>query len=176
MKNNNLDLQSMVKEFHILSEHPVSELPTLPTLQRWLQRKGWGVIEEVVEQIHTLCNNKEEFIQSIDAMHKALETAKEKMWNREFITDETDKKVALADGLGDEAYFLFGDAVEAGIPLADIVAIIQKANMSKFYVDENGRLYAKKDAENKVKKAPTFQPPEAEIKEYIEKLIEKGNE
>lgn len=175
MKNNNLDLQSMVKEFHILSEHPVSEYPTLPTLDRFIQRKGWGVLEEVVEQIHTLCNNKEEFNQSIGKLHYWIDVAQNKMKDREFIQDETDKKVALGDGLGDEAVFLYGDAVEAGIPLAQIFAIIMKANMSKFFVDENGRLYAKKDENDKVMKAPTFQPPEEEIKAFILNLIEKGN-
>ena len=173
------DMQRMVAEFHDAFNHPVGEKPSLIPLQRLVDRKGWGVLEEMVEQIHSVANNKEEFLSAIEDIKKYLDKAVDKQLSREFIQDENDKIVALADGIADELYFLLGDAVEASIDIEPILRIVQDSNMSKLFTDEEtGEKYAKYDENDKIMKSPEFREPEPLIKKEIENQIldcENGN-
>lgn len=166
-------LQNHVLEFHKQFNHPHNEKPTLPTLERFVDRKGWGVIEETIEQIKVISNNEEEFYKAIGKLQSYFVKAVEKQENKPFITDETEKITALADGLADEMYFLFGDCVEAGIDIEPVFDIVQNSNMSKLFTDENGNKYAKYDKNNKVMKSPEFFSPEPYIKEEIERQLNK---
>lgn len=78
----------------------------------------------------------------------------------EEVLDETlralreDDLVGLADGICDSIYVLVGTALEYGLPLEQLWAEVQRANMAKFaegwWVREDG----------KVMKPPGWQPPE----------------
>lgn len=163
------ELQQMVAEFHKAFKHPVTDKPTLISLQRLVDRKGWGVLEEMIEQIHSLSNNEEEFLSSVEQIKKYLDKAVKKQLSKEYIQDEKDKIVALADGLADELYFLLGDAVEAGVDIDPILRIVQDSNMSKLFTDEEtGEKYAKYDENDKIMKSPEFKEPEPLIKKEIE--------
>ena len=167
------NMQNQVLEFHKLFGHPISEKPTLPTLERYTNRKGWGSIEEAVEQLFTLSNSVEEFEATIDTLHTYLDKAKEKQLQKEIITDETEKVVALADGLADELYFLLGDCVEAGIDIEPILSIVQNSNLSKLFKDEHGNKYAKSNEFGKVIKSPEFFEPEPFIEEEVLRQLNK---
>lgn len=164
-------MQNQVKEFHEAFEHPVSDKPTLPTLERFTNRKGWGVLEECVEQLAVLSESKEEFENTIFQLHAYLDKAKDKQLQKEDspigISNTQDKIVALADGLADELYFLLGDCVEAGVDIEPVLNIVQQSNLSKLFTDENGNKYAKNDENGKIMKSPEFFPPEDKIKEEI---------
>jgi len=164
-------LQNIVEDFQITFRHPAESTPTLPTLERFTNRKGWGVLEEVVEQLHTLSDNEKEFNVAIGNLHHYLDVAHTKQLKKDFITDKTDKLVALADGLGDELWFLLGDVVEAGIDIQPVIEIIKASNDSKLFVAEDGTKYAKQDENGKIMKSPEFFPPESKIKEEIQRQI-----
>ena len=164
-------LQNLVLEFHEKFNHPRSEKPTLVSLDRLTDRKGWGVVEEMVEQLHTVSNNQEEFEASIEKIKSYIDKAVVKQSTKPFITDTNEKIVNLADGLADELYFLLGDCVESGIDIEPVLTIVQDSNLSKLYTDENGNKYAEYDENNKVKKSPNFFPPEDRIKEEIQRQI-----
>lgn len=166
-------LQNIVKDFQVTFGHPAESKPTLPSLERFTNRKGWGSIEEAVEQLYVLSNSVEEFESVIDTLHDYLDKAKEKQLNKPLITDETDKIVALADGLGDELWFLLGDCVEAGIDIEPVIEIIQSSNNSKLFEDENGNKYAKQDENGKIIKSKFFFQPEDKIKEEVLRQFNK---
>lgn len=169
------NLQQMVKEFQETFGHPVEEKPTLLSLQRLVDRKGWGSLEEIIEQVHSVSNNKEEFLSAVEQIKGYLDKAVEKQLEKEFIQDEQAKIVALGDGLGDELYFLLGDAVEAGIDIEPVFKTIHNSNMSKLYKDEEtGKTYVKYDENNKVQKSPNFVPPEPLIEKEIERQIKEA--
>lgn len=167
------DMQNQVKDFHLAFGHPVSDKPTLPTLERFTNRKGWGAIEEAVEQLHTLSRDQNEFDTAIQTIHDYVDQAAKKQLNKEFITDETEKIVALADGLADELYFLLGDMVEAGVDIEPVLSIVQNSNMSKLFDAEDGTKYAKEDENGKIIKSPNFFEPEPFIKEEILRQLNK---
>lgn len=167
-------MQNIVEEFQLTFGHPAEKKPTLPTLERMTDRKGWGVLEEMVEQLHTLSNNENEFKQTIGTLHHYLDEAMMKQLKKEFITDKTEKIVALADGLADELWFLLGDAVEAGIDLEPIINIVRLSNLSKLYTNpETGEKYAKINENGKIMKSPEFFAPEDRIKEEILRQLQK---
>ena len=167
MKQFTNTMQNQVKDFHIAFGHPVSNKPTLPTLERFTNRKGWGAMEEAVEQLHSIANNQEEFDFAVEQLHVFLDKAKVKQSKKEFIADKTEKVVALADGLADELYFLLGDCVEAGVDIEPVLNIVQLSNISKLFTDEDGNKYAKQDEFGKIQKSPEFFPPEDKIAEEI---------
>lgn len=171
-------MQNQVKDFHKLFQHPISNTPTLPSLERFTNRKGWGCIEESVEQLFNLSETEEEFNNTIETLHKYLDKAKAKQLAKHKptpITDEnkTDRITALADGLADELYFLLGDCVEAGIDIERVLSIVQDSNLSKLFTDENGNKYAKNDVNGKVIKSSAFFEPEGKIKEEILRQLNK---
>lgn len=164
------NMQQMVADFHDEFNHPVANKPALISLQRIVDRKGWGVLEEMTEQIHAVANNKKEFLSSIEQIKKYLDKAVDKQLSQEFIQDEGEKIVALADGIADELYFLLGDAVEVGIDVEPILRIVQDSNMSKLFTnEETGERFVKYDENDKIMKSPEFIPPESRIKAEIEK-------
>ena len=164
-------LQNIVKRFQIIFGHPFNNKPTLPTLERFVDRKGWGTLEESIEQIHTLSNNQEEFDAAIEKLRGYFDKAVQKQAGKEFIVDTEEKLAALADGLGDEAWFLFGDCVEAGIDIEPVIEIIERSNNSKMFTEEDGKKYVKYDENNKIMKSPEFFAPEPYILEEIKRQL-----
>lgn len=164
-------LQNIVLNFQQKFGHPFEHKPTLPSLERFTNRKGWGAIEESLEQLHTLSNNEEEFLAAAEKIKVALDVAIKKQLTKEYILDKKEKLAALGDGLGDELWFLIGDFIESGIDMQPIIKIIEESNMSKLFTDENGNKYAKNDDLGKIIKSPDFFAPEPKIAEEILRQI-----
>ncbi len=164
-------LQNIVEDFQITFKHPAESTPTLPTLERFTNRKGWGSIEEAVEQLYSISEDKVDFINAVNKLHEYLDKAMAKQLEKPLITNKTDKIVALADGLGDELWFLLGDCVEAGIDIQPVIEIIKESNDSKLFTDEDGNKYAKQDENGKIMKSSSFFAPEDKIKEEIQRQI-----
>lgn len=164
-------LQNIVLKFQQTFGHPFNAKPTLPTLKRFVDRKGWGTLEEAIEQIHTLSNNQKEFDAAVAKMRVYFEKAVQKQRGKDFILDEKEKLAALSDGLGDELWFLLGDCVEAGIDIEPIIEIIEKSNNSKMFTDEDGKPYVKLDSYGKIMKSPEFFAPEPYILEEIKRQL-----
>lgn len=69
--------------------------------------------------------------------------------------EETNDLVEIADALGDMAYIIAGTAIVYGIPLAQVMDEIQRANMSKLGAD--GQPLMREDG--KILKGPNYTPP-----------------
>lgn len=163
-------MQNVVARFQKTFGHPLETKPTLPTLGRFVNRKGWGTVEEMVEQLHTLSNNQEEFESAIESIRMYLDKAVVKQAGKEFILDPEEKKAHLADGLVDELWFLLGDFCEAGIDAEPVLNIVDDSNMSKLFTnEETGERYAKADENGKIMKSPEFFAPEERIAEEIKR-------
>lgn len=98
-----------------------------------------------------------------------MEDAYEKSLKDEFITNDLDRVVAQMDALTDADYFIKGSFVEAGVKPQPLFEIVQAANMSKLFTDENGNKYAKYREDGKILKSPEFFTPEGKLKEEIER-------
>src|SRR5690606_11835420 len=137
---------NVVANFQSTFGHPLELKPTLPTMERFVARKGWGTVEEMTEQIHTLANNEEEFLSAMYQIKDAVEVAIKKQLEKEYILDEKEKIAHLGDGLTDELWFLLGDFCEVGIDAEPVLNIVDDSNMSKLFEnEETGELYAKAD-------------------------------
>lgn len=165
-------MQNVVANFQKTFSHPLEVKPKLPTMERFVARKGWGTVEEMVEQIHTLANNSEEFLEAMESIKQALNLAIERQVKRPYITDKVEKIALLGDGLTDELWFLLGDFCETGIDAEPVLSIVDDSNMSKLFKDEEtGELYAKEDERGKIIKSPRFFPPEERIVEEIKRQM-----
>lgn len=167
-------LQNIILNFQKVFGHPHESKPTVPSLERFVNRKGWGAIEESVEQLHTLSSNQEEFEAAANTLKTYIDKAVAKQAGKPFLTDETEKLAALADGLGDELWFLLGDCVEAGIDIDPVIRIIEASNLSKLFTAPDGTKYAEEDEKGKIIKSPDFFAPEEKIKEDIIRQMKKG--
>lgn len=165
------NMQNMVQEFQETFGQPHNSKPTLPTLGRFINRKGWGALEEIIEQFHTLSDNEEEFLHATEVFKTYIDKAVRKESDKPFLKTEEEKLVHLADGLADELFFLIGDCVEAGIDIEPVLRIVQESNMSKLFTKENGTKYVEYDEHGKVTKSPEFFAPETKIKAEILRQI-----
>lgn len=157
---------TLVKEFHEAFNHPVSDKPTVIDAERGLNRTVWTG-EELVEFLHALSKDKEQFAKLYYDFLEGLKKAYLKSLATEFIQDDTERIVAMADALTDTSYFLNGTFVEMGVLPQPLFEIVQNSNMSKLFTDENGNKYAKYREDGKIQKSPEFFPPEEKLKEEI---------
>ena len=74
------------------------------------------------------------------------------------------------DALCDLIYFAVGTAVELGIDPSDVFGAIQRANMSKLWPDGKPHY----NEFNKVIKPKGWEPPDKEIRKYIDKALNKS--
>lgn len=163
-------LQNHVKDFHEAFSHPVGNKPTPLALERAINRSIWTV-EESIEFIAASCSSQEEFKAAYEKFLKGLEKAYEKSLNGEFATTDEEKVIGQADALADQLYFSFGSAVEIGVDIEPIFDIVQSANMSKLFTDDNGNKFAKCREDGKIIKSPNFFSPEPLIKEEVIKQM-----
>lgn len=165
-------LQNHVKDFHEAFQHPVAKLPAPMALERAINRSIWTA-EESIEFIAAACSSKEEFEESFKQFIEGLQKAYEKSLAGEFPQTDEEKVVAQADALADQLYFSFGSAVEIGVDIEPVFDIVQAANLSKLYTDENGKKYAKYREDGKVLKSPDFFSPEPFIREEVLRQLKK---
>ena len=161
---------NQVKEFSETFNHLVNESPTLIDKQLATNRTIWTT-EELVEYLHSISDSQEEFDAHFEIYVKGLYAAKEKSDKDEFVTDHKDKLVAVGDALGDTLYFVLGTFLAHGIEPQGVFDAIQKANMSKTFIDKEGSPYAKYNTDGKVVKSDRFTSPEEDIKTYIESKL-----
>lgn len=163
----------LVKEFHQSFNHPLSEVPTTIDAQRGLNRTVWTG-EELVEFLHALSKDKEEFAKLYYGFLEGLKKAYMKSLDTEFIDNAEDRVVAMADALVDTSYFLNGTFVEIGVDPRKPFQIVHQSNMSKLFT-EDGVKVAKYREDGKVLKSPEFFAPEDKLKEEIVRQINGVN-
>lgn len=160
-----------VSEFQRISDYPTSRTPVTLTGRRATERVTY-IAEELVEILRASTSSDLEFGYAVDALYRSIGEAMERELGRVTKKPLTEQ----ADGWGDVMYYTFGSFVEMGVPPQRVMDAIQGANMSKFFIDSEGRPYAKKrKADGKVmKNLETFRTPEGDIEEYIEQLMKRG--
>ncbi|WP_107840880.1 hypothetical protein [Metasolibacillus meyeri] len=163
-------LQNHVRDFHIAFNHPAPEQLVPMERERAINRSVWTA-EEAIEFIAASCSTKEEFMESYERFLTGMQKAYEKSLNGEFPQTAEEKVIAQADALADQLYFSFGSAVEIGVDIEPVFDIVQGANMSKLFTDENGNKYAKCREDGKIIKSPDFYSPEPFIKEEVLKQM-----
>lgn len=164
-------LQNMVEEFHVKFGHPHNESPKALELGRITDRTTWTVEEFVAELLHASSSNKEEYKNAFAKVLEGLYKAYFEQLDKEFIQNDEDRIVAQADALTDGIYFAMGSAVELGVDIEPVFDIVQGANMSKLFTDENGNKFAKYREDGKVLKSPDFYQPEEFIQAEIKKQM-----
>lgn len=174
MTNYSNEAQQQVAEFQKTFGHPAPNEPTVLELDRVVGRSSWGSGEEMVELIHASSKNEKEFKDAFVSLLQGLRTAYQKQVVKEFPTTKEDRLVAQADAIADHLYFVMGDAVEAGIDIGKVMTIVNDANMSKLFTDENGNKYVKTNESGKIMKSPEFEPPEEKIKLEVLRQIEES--
>lgn len=157
---------TLVKEFHKAFNHPVADKPTAIEAERGLNRTIWTG-EELVEFLHACSQSKEQFATLYYAFLEGLHKAYKKSLETEFIKDEVERIVAMADALTDSSYFLNGTFVEMGVLPQPLFELVQASNMSKLFTNENGEKYAKYREDGKIQKSPEFFAPEQKLKEEV---------
>ena len=167
-------LQQHVLHFHEAFGHPIADTPKPISLQRATARAVWTA-EECIEMIQASSSNKEEFAKAFWQFSEGMKKAYLKSLNSgDFPQTDFDKTVALADAITDQLYFSFGSAVEIGVDIEEIFNIVQSANMSKLFTDENGKKYAKYREDGKILKSPEFFAPEEQIKLEVHHQVQKA--
>lgn len=90
-------------------------------------------------------------------------------WEEYIDAEEADDMVEVADALADMIYIAYGTALSYGIPLDEVLAEVQRSNMSK--LGEDGKPIYREDG--KVLKGPNFSEPD--IKSILIKHGWKGS-
>lgn len=127
-----------VREFHEVFGHPIVDRPSELDFERLSLR---------LELI------REEFCELLEA--SGLEDAAMEVRGVYLNPDGEQNLVEIADALGDLEYVINGMALEAGIPLPDVVAEIHQSNMSKLGPD--GKPIYREDG--KILKGEGFKEP-----------------
>ncbi len=123
--------QEMVKDFHVLNQFPVDELlsdgkhnfPGVREALDYITAKLRVQVNSI--KVSAMSSQKigDERLYRVYLMLEELTEVIEAMANN--------NEVELADGLGDLQYVLLGTAVTYSIPMKEVFAEIQKANMAK---------------------------------------------
>lgn len=158
--------QQQVKEFHEAFNHPIESSPVPMGLERAISRTIWTG-EELIEFLHASSNDMGEFTAAyynvLDGLHKAFA----KSSAVEFVTSDLERVTAQSDALVDADYFINGSYVELGVDSSKVFDIVQEANMSKLFTDEEGNKYPKYREDGKILKSPEFFSPEERIEREI---------
>lgn len=174
MTNYSNEAQQQVAEFQKTFGHPAPDSPTVLKLDRVVGRSSWGSGEEIIELLHASSDNEIEFKSAFVGLLQGLRKGYEKQLAKEFPTTEEERLVAQADAIADHLYFALGDAVELGVDIGKIITIVNEANMSKLFTDEDGNKYVKTNDEGKIMKSPEFQAPEENIRLEVLRQIEES--
>ena len=164
--------QQQVKEFQEAFNHPVADTPTAIELERATNRSIWTG-EEIVEFLHASSTNQDEFTATFDKFLEGLVAAYHKSSKVKFPKNNTERIIAQVDALTDTLYFVYGSFVELGVDSQPVFDIVQGANMSKLFIDENGNKYPKYREDGKILKSEHFYSPEEFIAEEVQSQINK---
>lgn len=136
MINGMSSLMLDVAAFHRATDTPIAEVPSIPSDERVKLR---------------LDLISEEFFELLDSLGWA-------QYGADFMPDPNGHRniVATADALADLVYVIIGTALEFGIPLDEVWAEVQRANLAKIGAD--GKVH--KRADGKVLKPEGWMPPD----------------
>lgn len=137
------DPEALVRVFHDVFYVPVRDQPPSVSGDRVAMRMAL-IAEEAAELVGAVYGKSAEAVMT-EAYARAVAA-----------DDHTRDVVATADALGDLVYVLYGMALECGIPLAEVLAEIQDANLSKLDVDGSPLLRE----DGKVLKGPHYRRPD----------------
>jgi predicted HAD superfamily Cof-like phosphohydrolase len=137
------DPEALVRTFHETYALPVRQGPATVDHDRVHMRMAL-VAEELAELVAAVYGER-----AGEHMTAALTRA---------VADDDGVRdvVGAADALADLVYVVYGMALECGIPLADVLAEVQRSNLSKLGAD--GRPIYREDG--KVLKGPGYHPPD----------------
>lgn len=137
------DPEALVREFHATYALPVES--GAPDVDRDRVHMRMALIAE-------------EFAELMTAVYGARAgTLAEEAFAAGVATDDGARDtLAAADALGDLVYVIYGMALECGIPLPDVLAEIQRSNLSKLGAD--GLPILREDG--KILKGPHYVPPD----------------
>lgn len=158
-----------VKEFHKVGGHPAPEQVTEIKAERLVNRFGY-TIEEVVELIRATSDTEEQFTDSVEDLKEKV-----RVYTRSMFKQKIEKVTAQkqAEHTNESLNLTLG-LIKKGMNLSPNVFsdIVHNANMTKFYIDENGEYYAKiRESDGKIMKSPDFIAPEPQIIAKINELL-----
>ena len=161
-----------VKDFQTAFGHPVAEQPKPMTLERATNRAIWTAEEVVVEFLHQSADNREQFLQAMEAFQAGLEKAVKKSLGNEYTTNDVERLVGQGDALTDGQYFISGSFVETGLNPTPLFDIVQGANMAKLGADGKPIL---REGDNKIMKPEGWLPPEPQLEAEVLRQIEQAS-
>jgi predicted HAD superfamily Cof-like phosphohydrolase len=141
------ELQRQVAEFHLAFDHPIADVPTIPSEAR-VRFRARLITEEFLETLESLFDMTEAEGSPGVAIRHAADTIR-------FVIDHarvTVDLVGLADGLADLDYVVEGTRLELGIDGVPIAAEVHRSNMAK----KGGE----KRPDGKSLKPPGWTPPD----------------
>lgn len=161
-------LYHQVAEFHKTGGHPVAENPKTLTVERLTDRLGYTV-EELVEFIHSVSHSQEEFQKNVTELSDVVFNESVQVLNNSIDFNRTKDSVKLFNSMHEMTLSMFKII---DMPSAVFGDIVHNANMTKFYIDENGDYYAKiRESDGKIMKSPDFEPPEEKIKAKVKEIL-----
>ncbi|MFV0558614.1 MAG: HAD family hydrolase [Enterococcus sp.] len=157
----------MAEEFHRIFDPRRPAEPTAFSQAEALFRSGFKV-EELVEFLYaTSENDQQQFAESIQGLHQAIDQAQAKIMAKNEPT--TDVMVGQVDALVDLLYFVYGSFSLMGVDPAPLMAIVHQANMGKLFPDGKPHY---DPVTNKVLKPANWQQdfaPEAKLAQALAK-------
>lgn len=158
-----------VKEFHKVGGHPTPDNITTIQPKRLVDRFGY-TIEEVVELIRATVTSEEEFTESLDTLIDHVRSHSRELLQGKQENTSAQKQAEYTN----DSLKLTLELIKKGMKLSPNVFsdIVHNANMTKFYIDENGEYYAKiRESDGKIMKSPDFIAPEPQIIAKINELL-----
>lgn len=153
-----------VAEFHKVGGHPVAQEPVEIGLQRLIDRTGY-TSEEIVEFLHSMSRSQEEFKQRFDKFFSLVQLHMQNL-------EDTDTTVVDELNKAHKATLKLFDLIN--MPSTVFGDIVHNANMTKFYINDEGEYYAKtRESDGKILKSPDFVAPEPLIRAKVEELLSK---
>ena len=140
------DAITAVKDFHVKTSAPVGQAPQLLAGDRRQARLLAEQLRTIIAKTRSENATEDNLLMARAAM--ALEELAE--WLTAHAAEDL---VAAADAWADRVYILFGDAVAAGLPAAELFTEIHRSNMTKEPATDGG---------GKAIKGENYSPPQLE--------------
>lgn len=118
------DLINDVRLFHQTFGHPILPKPAIPSPERQVLRNKLM---------------RDEWLEELDPAWAKCAVAhnhKDSISKQSYDLEQIDLLAEFGDAIADVIYFLIGTALEYGIPLDQIWAAVQEANMSKLWTEK----------------------------------------
>lgn len=164
----------MTEAFHRVFDSEGSKQPTAFPAEKGRNRVSFK-IEELVEFLYaTSEGDRAVFEESLEAMHQAIEKAKNKIKSKNHLVK--DPLVEQVDALTDLLYFTYGSFSLMGVDPEPIMKIVHQANMGKLFPDGQPHY---DPVTKKVLKPTNWErdfSPEAKIRVELDRQINKKAE